>query len=87
MQRHSTGQGQQVEVSMQDAVVNPDPRESARPPAHRARPMASAPATSSAPVAAGHDVSLSSGGPNDYVFVFVPQQMWHALLKAIGATT
>jgi formyl-CoA transferase len=24
------------------------------------------------------------GGPNDYVFVFVQQQMWHALLKAIG---
>ena len=24
------------------------------------------------------------GGPNDYVFVFVQQQMWHPLLKAIG---
>ena len=24
------------------------------------------------------------GGPNDYVFIFVQQQMWHPLLKAIG---
>jgi formyl-CoA transferase len=24
------------------------------------------------------------GGPNDYVFVFVQQQMWHPLLRAIG---
>jgi formyl-CoA transferase len=24
------------------------------------------------------------GGPNDYVFVFVQQQMWHPLLKAMG---
>jgi formyl-CoA transferase len=24
------------------------------------------------------------GGPNDYVFIFVPQQMWHPLLRAIG---
>ena len=24
------------------------------------------------------------GGPNDYVFVFVQQQMWHPLLTAIG---
>jgi formyl-CoA transferase len=24
------------------------------------------------------------GGPNDYVFIFAQQQMWHALLRAIG---
>jgi formyl-CoA transferase len=24
------------------------------------------------------------GGPNDYVFVFVQQQMWHPLLRALG---
>src|SRR5206468_2079156 len=24
------------------------------------------------------------GGPNDYAFVFVPQQFWHALLKVMG---
>lgn len=24
------------------------------------------------------------GGPNDYVFIFVQQQMWHPLLQAIG---
>ena len=24
------------------------------------------------------------GGPNDYVFVFAQQQMWHPLLRAIG---
>ena len=24
------------------------------------------------------------GGPNDYVFIFVQQQMWHPLLRAIG---
>ena len=26
------------------------------------------------------------GGPNDYVFVFVQQQIWHPLLKAMGRT-
>ena len=28
--------------------------------------------------------SSDLGGPNDYVFVFVQQQMWHPLLRAMG---
>src|SRR5881397_1511090 len=61
MQRHLTGEGQQVEVSMQDAVVN--------------QIGAGAPGTT---------YRCHPGGPNDYVFVFVPQQFWHTLLKVMG---
>ena len=32
----------------------------------------------------GTTYRCAPGGPNDYVFVFVQQQMWHPLLRAIG---
>jgi formyl-CoA transferase len=82
MQRHATGEGQQVEVSMQDAVVNLI-RVSLRDHQRMGKPMersgnqlgASAPGTT---------YRCAPGGPNDYVFVFAQQQMWHPLLRAIG---
>jgi formyl-CoA transferase len=82
MQRHATGEGQQVEVAMQDAVVNLI-RVSLRDHQRFGRPM---PRTgnqlgSGVP---GTTYRCKPGGPNDYVFVFVQQQMWHPLLRAIG---
>ncbi len=32
----------------------------------------------------GTTYRCAPGGPNDYVFVFVQQQMWHPLLRAMG---
>jgi len=82
MQRHTTGEGQRVEVSMQDAVVNLI-RVSLRDHQRLGAPM---PRTgnqlgSGVP---GTTYHCRPGGPNDYVFIFVQQQMWHPLLHAIG---
>jgi formyl-CoA transferase len=82
LQRHATGEGQPVEVSMQDAVVNLI-RVSLRDHQRLGAPM---PRTgnqlgSGVP---GTTYRCAPGGPNDYVFVFVQQQMWAPLLRAIG---
>jgi formyl-CoA transferase len=82
MQRHATGEGQQIEVSMQDAVVNLC-RVSLRDHQRFGKPM---PRTgnqlgSGVP---GTTYRCRPGGPNDYAFIFVQQQMWHPLLRAIG---
>jgi formyl-CoA transferase len=82
MQRHATGQGQRVEVSMQDAVVNLM-RVSLRDHQRLGRPMARTGNQLGAGVP-GTTYRCHPGGPNDYVFVFVQQQMWHPLLRALG---
>jgi formyl-CoA transferase len=82
MQRHATGLGQQVEVSMQDAVVNLI-RVSLRDHQRLGKPMARTGNQLGAGVP-GTTYRCAPGGPNDYVFVFVQQQMWHPLLRAIG---
>ena len=82
MQRHATGEGQQVEVSMQDAVVNLI-RVSLRDHQRFGRPMGRTGNQLGAGVP-GTTYRCHPGGPNDYVFVFVQQQMWHPLLRAIG---
>jgi formyl-CoA transferase len=82
MQRHATGQGQRVEVSMQDAVVNLI-RVSLRDHQRLGRPMVRTGNQLGAGVP-GTTYRCHPGGPNDYVFVFVQQQMWHPLLHAIG---
>jgi formyl-CoA transferase len=82
MQRHATGQGQQVEVSMQDAVVNLI-RVSLRDHQRYGRVRERAGNQLGAGVP-GTTYRCHGGGPNDYVFVFVQQQMWHPLLRAIG---
>ena len=82
MQRQTTGEGQQVEVSMQDAVVNLI-RVSLRDHQRLGAPMARTGNQLGSGVP-GTTYRCAPGGPNDYVFVFVQQQMWHPLLRAIG---
>ena len=82
MQRQATGRGQQVEVSMQDAVVNLI-RVSLRDHQRLGKPMERTGNQLGAGVP-GTTYRCHPGGPNDYVFVFVQQQMWHPLLGAIG---
>jgi formyl-CoA transferase len=82
MHRHATGQGQQVEVSMQDAVVNLI-RVSLRDHQRLGKPMERTGNQLGAGVP-GTTYRCHPGGPNDYVFVFAQQQMWHPLLRAIG---
>ena len=82
MQRHATGEGQRVEVSMQDAVVNLI-RVSLRDHQRFGTVMERTGNQLGANVP-GTTYRCHPGGPNDYVFVFVQQQMWHPLLKAIG---
>ena len=82
MQRHETGEGQQVEVSMQDAVVN-IMRVSLRDHQRLGKPMERTGNQLGAGVP-GTTYRCHPGGPNDYVFVFVQQQMWHPLLRAMG---
>jgi formyl-CoA transferase len=82
MQRHATGEGQAVEVSMQDAVVN-IMRVSLRDHQRLGAPMQRTGNQLGAGVP-GTTYRCSPGGPNDYVFVFTQQQMWAPLLKAIG---
>jgi len=81
-QRHATGQGQHVEVSMQDAVVNLI-RVSLRDHQRTGRPM---PRNGNQ---LGHTVPgttypCAPGGPNDYVYIYAQPQMWKAFAGAIG---
>ena len=82
MQRHATGQGQQVEVSMQDAVLNLI-RVSLRDHQRTGKPMERTGNQLGSGVP-GTTYHCAPGGSNDYVFVFVQQQMWHPLLRAMG---
>ena len=82
MQRHATGEGQRVEVSMQDAVVNLI-RVSLRDHQRFGRVMERTGNQLGANVP-GTTYRCHPGGPNDHVFIFVQQQMWHALLRAVG---
>jgi len=82
MQRHATGEGQRVEVSMQDAVVNLI-RVSIRDHQRLGKPMERTGNQLGAGVP-GTTYRCQPGGPNDYVFVFAQQQMWHPLLRAMG---
>jgi len=82
MHRHITGEGQRVEVSMQDAVVNLV-RVSLRDHQRTGKPMERTGNQLGAGVP-GTTYRCAPGGANDYVFIFVQQQMWHPLLRAIG---
>jgi formyl-CoA transferase len=82
LQRHATGQGQQVEVSMQDAVVNLI-RVSLRDHQRLGHSMPRTGNQLGAGVP-GTTYRCHPGGPNDHVFIFAHQPaMWHALLRAI----
>ena len=82
-QRHATGKGQHVEVSMQDAVVNiirvslRDHQRFGHAMERRGNQMGQTVPSTVYPCA--------GGGPNDYVFINASQQpMWIAMLKAMG---
>jgi formyl-CoA transferase len=80
-QRHSTGRGQHVEVSMQDAVVNicrvslRDHQRFGHPPPRTGNQLGrNVPGTTYA---------CAPGGPDDYVFIYAQPQMWPALLGVL----
>ena len=81
-QRHATGRGQHVEVSMQDAVVNLV-RVSLRDHQRFKAPM---PRTGNqlGRNVPGTTYACAPGGPNDYVFIYAQPQMWSAVLDVIG---
>src|SRR5581483_3450187 len=81
-QRHATGRGQHVEVSMQDAVVNlirvslRDHQRFGHPPPRTGNQLGrNVPGTAYA---------CAPGGPNDYVYIYAQPQMWPALLRVMG---
>src|SRR5437660_8180472 len=82
-QRHTTGQGQHVEVSMQDAVVNiirvslRDHQRFGAPMPRRGNQMGQTVPSTIYP--------CQGGGPNDYVFINASTTpMWKAMLGAMG---
>jgi formyl-CoA transferase len=81
-QRHNTGRGQHVEVSMQDAVVNLM-RVSLRDHQRlgQAMPRNGNQLGQTIP---GSTYLCHPGGPNDYVFIFVQHQMWPAFVEVLG---
>jgi formyl-CoA transferase len=84
MQRNTTGEGQQVEVSMQDAVVNLI-RVSLRDH-QRTGKVVERNGNQLGPFVPATTYRCHPGGPNDYVFIIAQQQMWHPLLRAMERT-
>ena len=81
-QRHATGRGQHVEVSMQDAVVNimrislRDHQRMGHVPERTGNQLGrNVPGTT---------YPCAPGGSNDYVYVFAQPQMWEAMVGAMG---
>ena len=81
-QRHASGKGQHVEVSMQDAVVNIC-RVSLRDHQRFGRPM---PRTGNqlGRNVPGTTYVCAPGGPNDYVYIYAQPQMWPAVVSVLG---
>ncbi len=83
-QRHTTGKGQHVEVSMQDAVVNlirvslRDHQRYGHPPARSGNQLGK--------TVPGTTFLCAPGGPNDYVYIFCQPQMWKGLVGVLGQT-
>jgi formyl-CoA transferase len=81
-QRHATGSGQQVEVSMQDAVVNlmrvaiRDHQRFDKPRERTGNQLGT--------TVPGTAYPCHPGGANDYIFIFVQPQMWEAFLGVLG---
>lgn len=81
-QRHATGKGQHVEVSMQDSVVNlirvslRDHQRFGHPPPRVGNQLGR--------TVPGNTYPCAPGGPNDYVYIFAQPQMWKPLVAAIG---
>ncbi|HVZ06934.1 formyl-CoA transferase [Rhodopila sp.] len=81
-QRHQTGKGQHVEVSMQDAVVNLI-RVSLRDHQRLGGPQPRS-GNQLGRTVPGTTYPCAPGGPNDYVYIFAQPQMWKPLLGAMG---
>jgi formyl-CoA transferase len=81
-QRHTTGRGQHVEVSMQDAVVNII-RVSLRDHQRQGKPMERH-GNQLGHTVPGTTYPCAPGGPNDHVLIFCQQQMWKAFCGAMG---
>ncbi len=81
-QRHTTGKGQHVEVSMQDAVVNlirvslRDHQRYGHPPARSGNQLGR--------TVPGTTFPCAPGGPNDYVYIFCQPQMWKPFVGVLG---
>ena len=81
-QRHQTGKGQHVEVSMQDAVVNLI-RVSLRDHQRTGKPMPRS-GNQLGRTVPGTTYPCAPGGANDYVYIFAQPQMWKPFLGVIG---
>jgi len=81
-QRHNTGKGQHVEVSMQDAVVNII-RVSLRDHQRQGRPMERH-GNQLGHTVPGTTYACAPGGPNDYVIVLAQPQMWKGMCGAMS---
>jgi formyl-CoA transferase len=81
-QRHQTGKGQHVEVSMQDSVVNLI-RVSLRDHQRFGAPMQRQ-GNQLGKTVPGTTYPCAPGGPNDYVFIHAQPQMWQALINVMG---
>lgn len=81
-QRHATGKGQHVEVSMQDAVVNLI-RVSLRDHQRTGRPMGRT-GNQLGRTVPGTTYPCAPGGPNDHVYIFAQPQMWLPFLGVLG---
>jgi formyl-CoA transferase len=81
-QRHATGKGQHVEVSMQDAVVNLI-RVSLRDHQRFGHPVPRV-GNQLGHTVPGTTYPCAPGGPNDYVYIFAQPQMWKEFLGAMG---
>src|SRR5258708_23220970 len=81
-QRHQTGKGQHVEVSMQDAVVNLI-RVSLRDHQRFGAPMQRN-RNQLGRTVPGTTYACAPGGPNDYVFIHPQPQLWKPLINVMG---
>lgn len=80
-QRHNTGRGQQIEVSMQDAVANLM-RVSLRDH-QRAGESMPRKGNQLGNIVPGSTFPCHPGGPNDYVYLYVQPQMWQAFVDVV----
>ena len=84
-QRERTGRGQEVEVSMQDAIVNLSRTWMARSEQGRVSPERTGNSLRSSPGVG--TFRCAPGGPDDYVYIIASparKPMWEALVNAIG---
>jgi formyl-CoA transferase len=95
LQRERTGQGQRVEVTMQDAVLNlcrvklRDQQRLAHGPLEEYPNDDFGPAVPRSGNASGggqpgNALRCKPGGPNDYLYVIIQPQGWEPLMKLVG---